>query len=271
MRISDRGNPFPYNARWSTQAYQLDGGNRKDQFHRHDERLRDARELTGGLLNEALGHSTHPSVDRLPARPRSGLTPHIDDIERQATNEVRRLWCRPVGAPEPLLPDLLGAVRNDSVRYRYICDPDTVSDTDEIIQLQDALPPSVQIRMLSDLPCTIVIADSLGAVVTADRGESGTAMMVHPSLLLDLLISMFETLWDVSRPLQEEALGTHPPTGDDREIIVLLAEGNTEEAIARRLDVSLRTVQRRVQSLMVRLQATNRFQAGINAARRNWL
>jgi hypothetical protein len=50
-----------------------------------------------------------------------------------------------------------------------------------------------------------------------------------------------------------------------------MAAGLTDEAAAKRLGVSLRTVRRQIQALMTRLQATSRFQAGHNAAQRGWL
>lgn len=60
------------------------------------------------------------------------------------------------------------------------------------------------------------------------------------------------------------------PTDCDREIVLLLAAGATDETIARRLGISARTVQRRVQALMTTLGVRTRFQAGVQAALRNW-
>lgn len=57
----------------------------------------------------------------------------------------------------------------------------------------------------------------------------------------------------------------------DRTIITLMAAGLTDEAIARRLRLSRRTVVRRITALLDRLGATTRFQAGVQAANRGWL
>jgi DNA-binding NarL/FixJ family response regulator len=57
----------------------------------------------------------------------------------------------------------------------------------------------------------------------------------------------------------------------DRTIITLMAAGATDEAIARRLDLSRRTVVRRIAALLDRLGATTRFQAGVQAAKRGLL
>ncbi|MEZ5193006.1 MAG: hypothetical protein R2734_11170 [Nocardioides sp.] len=45
----------------------------------------------------------------------------------------------------------------------------------------------------------------------------------------------------------------------------------TDEALARRLEVSPRTVRRIMAEVMSELGAASRFQAGVEAARRAWL
>lgn len=57
----------------------------------------------------------------------------------------------------------------------------------------------------------------------------------------------------------------------DRELLRLLAEGWQDQAIARQLQVSVRTVARRTAHLMDRLGARTRFQAAVLARDRGWL
>lgn len=52
---------------------------------------------------------------------------------------------------------------------------------------------------------------------------------------------------------------------DAKEILSLMSAGLTDDAIARRLGVSSRTVARRVGSLMAALNINTRFQLGIKA------
>ncbi|MET8624763.1 helix-turn-helix transcriptional regulator, partial [Kitasatospora sp. NPDC004669] len=51
----------------------------------------------------------------------------------------------------------------------------------------------------------------------------------------------------------------------------LLADGHTDDAIAKRLGVSPRTARRIATDLMERLSARSRFQAGALAAKAGWL
>jgi DNA-binding NarL/FixJ family response regulator len=57
----------------------------------------------------------------------------------------------------------------------------------------------------------------------------------------------------------------------ESQLLAMLAAGLTDRSIARRLDVSHRTAQKRVQELMDSLGADTRFQAGLQAKARGWL
>lgn len=57
----------------------------------------------------------------------------------------------------------------------------------------------------------------------------------------------------------------------ERTLLGMIAGGDTDEAAARKLGVSLRTVRRMMAHLMERLEAASRFQAGVNATKRGWL
>ncbi len=59
--------------------------------------------------------------------------------------------------------------------------------------------------------------------------------------------------------------------GRDRQILRLLAAGAPDSTVARQLRISQRTVERRVRVILDRLNAVNRFQAGVIATRRGLL
>ncbi|MEV0402233.1 LuxR C-terminal-related transcriptional regulator [Actinoallomurus sp. NPDC050550] len=64
---------------------------------------------------------------------------------------------------------------------------------------------------------------------------------------------------------------TSPLTEDDRRLLDLLLAGMKDDAIARQLGLSTRTMRRRMKNLLDLLGADNRFQAGTQAVRRGWL
>ncbi|WP_223268058.1 helix-turn-helix domain-containing protein [Streptosporangium nondiastaticum] len=59
--------------------------------------------------------------------------------------------------------------------------------------------------------------------------------------------------------------------GQEEATVRLLAEGRTDEAIAKRLGVSRRTARRIATGLMERLGARSRFQVGVLAVQAGWL
>jgi DNA-binding NarL/FixJ family response regulator len=95
-------------------------------------------------------------------------------------------------------------------------------------------------------------------------------VLIRPSNLFRNLATMFETLWNLAVPVS--ASGDDLSIDDrDRQILTLMASGATDDAIARRLGVGRRTVVRCVSALLTSLGASNRFQGGVQAARRGWL
>jgi DNA-binding NarL/FixJ family response regulator len=84
--------------------------------------------------------------------------------------------------------------------------------------------------------------------------------------LLDALVEMFWLLWDQAVPVV--TAGMDPL---EARLMTLLAAGLKDDAIARQLTLSSRTVGRRVAELMDTLGARTRFQAGVHAQRRRLL
>jgi DNA-binding NarL/FixJ family response regulator len=86
------------------------------------------------------------------------------------------------------------------------------------------------------------------------------------------LCALFEQTWLSANPV-----GTDRRPDDDglnsqeRAIITLLAQGHTDEVIARKLGVSVRTSRRITAELTARLGARSRFQAGARAVERGWI
>ncbi|MHA6761546.1 response regulator transcription factor [Streptacidiphilus sp. PAMC 29251] len=60
-------------------------------------------------------------------------------------------------------------------------------------------------------------------------------------------------------------------TDTERELLRLLGSGLTDDTAGLRLGLSTRTVRRHMASIMERLNAASRFEAGIKAAQRGWL
>ncbi|MGW1807031.1 LuxR C-terminal-related transcriptional regulator [Streptomyces sp. NPDC002078] len=125
-----------------------------------------------------------------------------------------------------------------------------------------------QTRTTATLPLRMIIADRKFALVPAnpDRSEEG-AVLLHGPGVVAALCALFEHLWVTGTPL----LDSLPEDGEqfgrqELEILRLLGLGLTDEAVAVRLGVSVRTTRRITAKVMERLGARSRFQAGLRAA-----
>ncbi|WP_408994787.1 helix-turn-helix transcriptional regulator [Streptomyces sp. 1268] len=68
--------------------------------------------------------------------------------------------------------------------------------------------------------------------------------------------------------------GPHSPdvlSPTDRRLLSLLVAGASDKTIASQMQLSRRTIQRRIQSLMERSDAATRMQLAWHAARQGWL
>lgn len=130
-----------------------------------------------------------------------------------------------------------------------------------------------EVRTAPSLPLRMFIVDRRIALVqvnTDDDDES--AVVVSIGGVASALYTLFESVWRTSAPLglprPRDADGL---TGQGREALKLLGKGCTDEMIARRLGVSVRTARRVASELLARLDARSRFQAGARAVARGWV
>ncbi len=131
-----------------------------------------------------------------------------------------------------------------------------------------------EVRTSPTIPQRIVVVDRREALVPIDPDDNrkGALHVTEPGLLHPL-IDLFEQAWNTAVPLGSTA-PEDPTTGltpTERHLLRLLGGGLTDEAAGQRLGVSARTIGRHMASVMERLNATSRFEAGIKAAQRGWL
>jgi DNA-binding CsgD family transcriptional regulator len=126
-------------------------------------------------------------------------------------------------------------------------------------------------RLFPDLPFSLVVGDGLGVVPMLDG--SPQALVVSPSPLLEVLRLVADTLWRAGMAVPERTAPTSVagPCEEDRQLLTLLSAGLSDQAIARELNLSVRTVERRMRRLFESLGARTRFQAGVQATVKGWI
>ncbi|MFG3283011.1 LuxR family transcriptional regulator [Streptomyces sp. NPDC048111] len=128
-------------------------------------------------------------------------------------------------------------------------------------------------RTVPIVPMLMVIVDRSAALVPVDPGDARAgALEVRSRGLVNALVVLFDHLWESGTPFGEAPRrNEHDLSPQERELILLLGIGCTDDVAARRLGISLRTVRRMSSDLMSRLGARSRFEAGVRAAKEGWL
>lgn len=220
---------------------------------------------------------------------RAGLTPEalvevVADIGaakqyvvrtcRDARSEIMAMerppYLEPQTAPNPLEMEAL----QHGITHRVLYEQSAIDMPGRAHEIMQGVAFGEQARVVPSLPMRMIVVDRRIAFLPARRGALivDPLLVVHPGALLDAALAAFEHIWDKAIPL--DAAGRASPVGlseDDRMLLDLLAAGLTDDAIARQVGVSPRTVQRRVSDLTGRLGARTRFQAGLQASRLSWL
>ncbi len=165
------------------------------------------------------------------------------------------------------------------VRWRAVYAPEALEMDGAWEEVAQLAARGEEGRVLAGLPLKLAIADRRLALLPLDLDiEHAQAAVIRESTLLNALVELFEVYWNRAVPIANGLSGPsigpesgNDPSAEHRQLAQLLASGLTDSAIARQLGLSTRTMRRRTRELFDELQATNRFQAGLQAARRGWL
>lgn len=126
----------------------------------------------------------------------------------------------------------------------------------------------VRISRLPAVPFTAVVADDHSAFLElpgVDEVEP-YAFTTQDPFVVHALQGVVRALWAAGVPVRTGGPDAGPTI--DLRVLGMLARGDTDRAIARQLELSVRTVERRVRTILDELGASTRFAAGCEAARR---
>lgn len=116
----------------------------------------------------------------------------------------------------------------------------------------------------------IVFDQKVAFVITGARTPRARGVTARDSAFADAISGLFLVLWDgaVDLPGETETSSISPV---ERSILRSMQLGVKDEAIARSMDVSPRTVRRAIDAMAARVGAESRLALGVEAARRGWL
>ncbi|MGF1428602.1 LuxR C-terminal-related transcriptional regulator [Kitasatospora sp. LaBMicrA B282] len=123
-------------------------------------------------------------------------------------------------------------------------------------------------RTAHELPQRLIIMDRTTALIPTEGDADGAVVIREPSTVA-YLHTVFELAWSNASPYQDATGRAMEAVARElhRTILRLLADGLKDEAIARRLGMSLRTARRHIADILEQLGVDSRFQAGVAATR----
>jgi sugar-specific transcriptional regulator TrmB len=238
-----------------------------------EDRQRKARDAVARLSASMGGRCANQVPDKrlVEILSAEATTQMFAQMHRTAQSEMISLTRRPMLISNINEPDhLLFQCLQRGVRCRALIDSDLLNMPGWLEHMRDNTAHGEECRLAPSLPFKLVIADRRIGIIPLDLARpGGPVLLVRSSSLLDALCEVFELLWRNATPFPS----TDPsqPAARRRDsvsLLSLLTSGLNDKSIEHQLEMSHRTLARRISELMKELGATTRCQLGWLAAQR---
>lgn len=238
--------------------------------------LREAQEQIGELATRY--RATRLEADSIGVfeviRGAQALRERTREMVTSASSEALNMLKPPLIAMQPA-----DHVEPDTrVRGRVVYDRALVKDVGVLDAIRERPGRHYEVRVHALVPVKLLVIDrSLALLPVQQHDETPVGVLISDSAALDSFLALFEYVWQTATmlpPMIEEDVGDvgrSPLSGEDRHLLSLLLAGLTDKAIAGHYRVSVRTVERRVRTLMDAAHVRTRMQLAWEAARHHWL
>lgn len=164
------------------------------------------------------------------------------------------------------------ALVNRGITVRVICEHRSRADFATRMKSKHLMDDGAMIRTVSQVPRAAVVFDQSLAVLLGSADGEPKASRVRDDRVIQFLLDMFSHMWDTATPVCSFESG-YAEVADDLQMTIagLMAKGFTDEVLARKLGMSVRTCRRHIAAMMHDLDAVSRFQAGVRAASQSLL
>ena len=243
-----------------------------DELAKLDRRRRELDDVRAGIAEMAAEHLVGQAEGWSPAPVDlvvgSEVRAVVEDLARSATGELLVVHEVPPTPNGPWGVDVGGVVRalsrrRQEVRCVYPVEALYVPEREAFVRF--VVEQDCTVRLVDEVHHRMLLFGNEAAIISSVDASRPVHHVVRAPELVRTARSLFELLWGAGVPFRR---GAAPEDTDRRKLVELLATGMKDEAIARHLQLSLRTVRRRVAELLDEVGATTRFQAGMQAARR---
>ncbi len=241
-----------------------------EQRSREAALARDSAEALSQLWNRNFGRRS--DFELLPSHAAGRQI--LDSIQRQAETQVRAMTLGNLSTEGHKIVDGLFDALSRGVKYQVIYGAHVLQDPAALHMVQQCVDAGEEARVFAHVPMNIAVVDDRWALVAARAPLVGkpsiAAVVVHDSPFLAGLVGIFDAFWRMAVPINGKTDLNRDAPSQTKQLLTYLSAGLTDEAIARELGVSERTIARRISRLQELLGAQTRFQLGLQAVRQGW-
>ncbi|THV32135.1 hypothetical protein [Glycomyces paridis] len=191
-------------------------------------------------------------------------------LKAAAEHSVRTFVRPPMVLPVPEKELHLG-LQARGVGHRILVDRAVLDADPYAAHLRHALASGDEVRFAKRLPLKLVLVDDRTTLIEVPDPGRPKAIITENRSIVELAGALFEQLWLTGVPATSKAADPDRIDQDDAVLLGLLIAGLTDQSIASRLGIGLRTVQRRVRELMDLADVDTRIQLGWHAAKNGWV
>jgi len=216
-------------------------------------------------------HDYHPDICGQPVEGSQEIKEALDSLVTQAKHEVVTL--APGGAHTKEEIEAAESRSSDAVRTgvhaRTIFLTTVRNDANTMRHIKWLNEIGEEVRTAPALPIRMVIFDRKIAVLPLNMLNAMNGIIIYRnSSVVVALQQLFEITWAAATPIGE----IYAPDGkkisnDEQVLLQLIAIGNTDAQISKRLSIPDRDIRRRIQSLQKRFGANSRMNTVYRAAK----
>ncbi|WP_100448990.1 hypothetical protein [Glycomyces xiaoerkulensis] len=195
----------------------------------------------------------------------------LDQLRATAEESVRTFVKPPIIAAVPD-GERHREMLERGVRCRLLFDREVLESSPEAAHLRQSIDWGDEVRFAGRLPLKLLIVDDRTTMIEDPGAGRARAIITSNKSIVQLATTLFEQLWETSIPAPSADRDEEPDIDEDDALLLsLLIAGLTDQSIASKLGIGLRTVQRRVRDLMDQADVDTRIQLGWHAAKHGWV
>ncbi|MFC4335942.1 LuxR C-terminal-related transcriptional regulator [Salininema proteolyticum] len=226
-------------------------------------------------LTRYSGDDSSPEPDAERILGRENIQSRLQRLESECESEVLSL--SPVNSLPPTRIEESRPLYRQSlargIRIRAVYLDSVRQDKPTMDHLRWLTAEGGQVRTIPSLPVRMLIVDRARALIPIanERCSDGALLLVNENVVT-AMAALFLDVWRESTPIDTGHRGGEQTlTRQEIHVLRLWSQGLKDDAVARKMGLTSRTIRRISSDLMDKMGAKSRFMAGVLAVSQNWI